>query len=180
MSQSTSPRTPDPQRDIVLERVVKASPSLLWRVLTEPEHAKQWTTPLPWVTVECEIDLRPGGIFRTVMRSPEGEESVNLCCFLEIVAEKRLVWTNALLPSFRPAPPPSVVPFITAEFTLQPDGRGTRYVARVMHRDEADRQKHVELGFHDGWGTVMEQAAGLAANLEVNGHGVPTPGTRRG
>jgi uncharacterized protein YndB with AHSA1/START domain len=166
MSTSTSPRGPDPKRDIVLERVVKASPSLLWRVLTEPEHAKRWTTPLPWETVECEIDLRPGGIFRTVMRSPEGQESVNLCCFLEIVNEKRLVWTNALLPAFRPAPTPDGVPFITAEFTLQPDGRGTRYVAHVMHRDEADCQRHVELGFHEGWGTVMQQLADFAASLD--------------
>jgi uncharacterized protein YndB with AHSA1/START domain len=165
MSHSTSPRIPDPQRDIVLERVVRASPGLLWRVLTEPEHAKQWTTPKPWVTVGCDIDLRPGGIFRTVMRSPEGEESVNLCCFLEIVHEKRLVWTNALLPAFRPAPTPDVAPFITAEFTLQPEGRGTRYLAHVMHRDEADRQRHVELGFHEGWGTVMEQVADYAASL---------------
>ena len=167
MSHSTSPRIPDPQRDIVLERAVKASPSLLWRVLTEPEHVKQWATPLPWVTVECEIDLRPGGVFRTLMRSPEGKESVNLCCFLEIVKEKRLVWTNALLPAFRPAPMPGVVPFITAEFTLQPEGRGTRYVAHVMHRDETDRRRHVELGFHDGWATVMDQAAALAGSLEV-------------
>mgnify|MGYP003382310826 CR=1 FL=1 len=174
MNPSTSPRIPDPHRDIVLERLVKASPSVLWRVLTESEHAKRWTTPLPWVTVECEIDLRPGGIFRTVMRSPEGQESVNRCCFLEVVNEKRLIWTNALLPAFRPAPTPGVVPFITAEFTLEPDGRGTRYVAHVMHRNEDDRQRHIELGFHDGWATVMEQAANVAASLELHGHGAPT------
>jgi uncharacterized protein YndB with AHSA1/START domain len=158
-----------PQWDIVLERVVKASPSVLWRVMTEPEHAK-WTTPLPWRTVECEIDLRPGGVFRTVMRSPEGEQSVNLCCFLDVVPEKRLVWTNALLPGFRPAPTPDVVPFITAEFTLYPEGRGTRYVANVMHRDESECQRHVELGFHDGWGTVVKQMAELAAGIESSGH----------
>lgn len=62
------------------------------------------------------------------------------------------MWTNALLPGFRPAPLPDVVPFITAVFTLEPEGKGTRYVAHVMHRDEADRQKHIELGFHEGWG----------------------------
>jgi len=163
---SRVPRTADARLDLVLERVVKASPSVLWRVLTEPEHARQWTTPLPWRTVECEIDLRPGGVFRTLMRSPEGEESVNLCCFLEIVPERRLVWTNALLPAFRPAPTPAVVPFITAEFTLRPEGSGTRYVAHVMHRDEADCRKHVALGFHDGWTTVTAQLADLAARLQ--------------
>lgn len=63
-------RVADPRLDVVLERVIKASPSVLWQVLTEPEHTKQWITPLPWVTVECEIDLRPGGIFRMLMRSP--------------------------------------------------------------------------------------------------------------
>jgi uncharacterized protein YndB with AHSA1/START domain len=92
---------------------------------------------------------------------------VNLCCFLEIVDEQRLVWTNALLPGYRPAPTPDVVPFVTAEFTLRPEGRGARYVAHVMHRDEAECQRHVELGFHDGWGIVIEQRAEIAARLEA-------------
>jgi hypothetical protein len=120
-------RVPDPQRDIVLERVVNASPGVLWRVLTEPEHAKKWTTPLPWVTVECEIDLRPGGVFRTLMRSPEGESSVNLCCFLDIVEEKRLVWTNALLPGYRPAPTPDVVRIAIGTSSRVPRWMGDRH-----------------------------------------------------
>ena len=47
---------------------------LVWKAWTMPEHLKKWFTPAPWQTVECEIDLRPGGIFRTVMRSPEGQD----------------------------------------------------------------------------------------------------------
>jgi hypothetical protein len=31
-----------------------------------------------------------------------------------------------------------------------------------MHSDTADRKKHVDLGFYDGWGTVAEQLATLA------------------
>ena len=48
------------------------------------------------------MDLRPGGIFRTVMRSPEGQEFPNLGCYVEIVPNERLVFTDALLPGYRP------------------------------------------------------------------------------
>ena len=65
--------TPDPRFDLVLERTVDVPKELLWAAWTTPEHLKKWFTPAPWSTSECEIDLRPGGIFRAIMQSPEGE-----------------------------------------------------------------------------------------------------------
>ncbi len=83
----------DPRLDLLLERVVEVPPALVWAAWTVPEHVKKWFTPVPWKTVDCEIDLCPGGIFRTVMRSPEGQEINNVGCFLEIVPHRKLVWT---------------------------------------------------------------------------------------
>ena len=65
---------PDPRLDLVMERIVDVQRELLWMAWTTPEHLKKWFTPVPWTTIDCEIDLRPGGIFRMVMRSPEGQE----------------------------------------------------------------------------------------------------------
>jgi uncharacterized protein YndB with AHSA1/START domain len=90
---------PDPKLDLVLERIVDVSRELVWMAWTPPEHLKKWFTPLPWTTVDCEIDLRPGGIFRTVMRSPEGQEFPSVGCYLEIVNTEKLVWTNVLAPA---------------------------------------------------------------------------------
>ena len=97
------PFKPDPKLDLVLERVVDVPPSIVWECWTTPRHIKKWFTPAPWKTIECEIDLRPGGEFYFVMESPEGQKFPNTGCFLEIVKNERLVWTNALLPGYRPA-----------------------------------------------------------------------------
>jgi uncharacterized protein YndB with AHSA1/START domain len=128
-------------------------PELVWTAWTTPKHVKHWFVPKPWSITDCEIDLRPGGVFRSVMRSPEGQEFTNLGCWLEIVPNQRLVFTDTLLPGYRPAPEP----FFTAVLTLTPEGKGTRYVAVAIHRDEAGREKHEKMGFHDGWGTVLTQ-----------------------
>ena len=151
----------DPRLDLVLERVIEVPPSLVWRAWTEPEHIKQWFTPKPWKTVECEIDLRPGGIFRTVMQSPEGENHDNVGCCLEVVPNKKLVFTECLGPGFRPRDGG----LMTAIVLIEPSGSGTRYVACALHKDEADRKKHEDMGFHQGWGAALDQLVAFAKTL---------------
>src|SRR6185437_9938495 len=93
--------------DLVLERVVDVPRDLVCAAWTKPEHIKKWFTPAPWTTVDCEIDLRPGGLFRTVMRSPEGQDFPNTGCYLEVIENRKLVWTDALEPGYRPVAPPT-------------------------------------------------------------------------
>jgi uncharacterized protein YndB with AHSA1/START domain len=152
---------PDPRLDLVLERVVDVSPALVWEAWTKPEHIRHWFTPKPWTVTDCEIDLRPGGIFRTTMRGPEGQEFPNIGCYLEVVPQTRLVFTDALLPGYRPAPNP----FFTAIVELKAEGIGTRYTAIAMHRDEDGRKKHEEMGFHAGWGTALDQLVAYAKSM---------------
>jgi len=64
---------PNPELDLMFERVIDVPPELIWAPWTTPEKLKPWFCPLPWKTIDCEIDLRPGGIFHTVMQSPEGQ-----------------------------------------------------------------------------------------------------------
>lgn len=144
----------DPELDLVLERVVDVRPELVWRAWTEPEHLMRWFTPRPWSTVACEIDLRPGGMFKTTMRSPEGEVlPANAGCYLEVVEHRRLVWTDALLPGYRP----SGEAFMTAMILLEPAGKGTRYTAIAMHANPEARKQHEDMGFQMGWATALDQ-----------------------
>ncbi len=144
---------PDPRLDLVLERDIDVPPELVWKAWTTPRHLREWFCPRPWSVTDCEIDLRPGGIFRTVMRSPEGKEFPNVGCYLEVVPVQRLVFTDTLLPGFRPSPKP----FFTAVLELEPRGKGTHYRAVAIHGNEDTRKQHEDMGFHDGWGTVVTQ-----------------------
>ncbi|MGV3724086.1 MAG: SRPBCC family protein [Actinomycetota bacterium] len=161
----------NPELDLLLERVVDVPCELVWKAWTNPEHLKKWFTPAPWTTAEAELDLRPGGIFRTVMRSPEGQEFVNPGCFLEIIENERLVFTNALEPGFRPAGPVGADAaecghlLFTAVVSMEPHGSGTKYTALAMHSEPGSRKQHEEMGFHDGWGKALDQLIEVAKSL---------------
>jgi uncharacterized protein YndB with AHSA1/START domain len=156
---------PNPRLDLLLERIVDVPPDLVWAAWTVPEHLKKWFTPEPWKTIDCEVDLRPGGIFRTVMRSPEGQEFNNVGCFLEIVPTRKLVWTGALAPGYRPSNPPFGVPVFTAVITIEPHQSGTKYSALAMHKDEEGRNAHDRMGFSEGWGKALDQLVAHAKTM---------------
>jgi uncharacterized protein YndB with AHSA1/START domain len=46
-----------------------------------------------------------------------------------------------------------------------PRGNGTKYTAIAIHRDEAGRKKHEEMGIHEGWGQVLEQLVAYVKSL---------------
>jgi uncharacterized protein YndB with AHSA1/START domain len=148
---------------------------LVWLAWTTPEHIKKWFTPAPWKTVECELDLRPGGAFKTVMQSPEGQKFPNTGCYLEIVKNERLVWTSALQPGYRPAVQTINKDHeceelaMTAIIQLERRGAGTRYTAIAMHKDPGERSRHEKMGFRDGWGTALDQLVDVMKGVRAKG-----------
>ncbi len=148
----------DPKLDLVLERVVDVTPEQVWAAWTTPKILVKWFTPAPWKTVSCDLELRPGGHFTTVMQSPEGENYPNTGCYLEVVPNRKLVWTAALERDYRPVKLDPHLGFaFTAMLLLEPKGKGTKYTAIVLHADPESREKHAAMGFTDGWGKALEQ-----------------------
>lgn len=151
-------RTINPDLDLTIARIIMAPRSTVWNAWAQPRRFEQWWIPAPAKCRVVEMDLRAGGSFVTEMSEDGGEFMPHLSgCFLDIVEGERIVFTNALVEGWRPAQQP----FMTAVITLRDHADGTAYEAYVMHKDNADRTMHAEMGFHDGWGTVMEQLAKL-------------------
>ena len=151
-------RSFNPDLDLKVSRIIKAPRVAVWSAWTDPESFAQWWIPAPTLCKVVAMELRPGGAFVTQMSDNDGPFVPHLdACFLAVDEGTRIVFTNCLTGGWRPAEQA----FITAIITLKDHPQGTDYEAYAMHRNIADRNKHEELGFHDGWGTVTAQLAKL-------------------
>lgn len=151
-------RSPDPDLDLTISRLIKAPRSVIWSAWTDPARFEQWWVPAPARCKVVDMDLKPGGAFVTRISEDGGPFTPHLdACFLSLDDHQRIVFTNSLVGGWRPAENP----FMTAIITLKDHPEGTDYAAHVMHRSNADRNMHEEMGFHDGWGTVIGQLARL-------------------
>jgi uncharacterized protein YndB with AHSA1/START domain len=80
---------------LTITRVFDAPRSLVFQAWTEPERVKRWWGPESFTTPVCEIDLRPGGVFRTCMHAPEGRDFWSQGIYREIVEPERIVCTDS-------------------------------------------------------------------------------------
>lgn len=161
------------ENDLVLERTLDAPIDLVWKAYTDPEHLKKWFAPKPYQITECELELHPGGIFRIRMVGPDNFDTGHGSpgCVLEVVEGKKLTWTSALGPGYRPNQTGEGCESfpMTAIVTFADAGNGkTHYKAVALHKDEVDRDAHEKMGFHEGWGTVAGQLEEFAKGLRVN------------
>ena len=79
------------EKAFVISRMFDAPRDLVWKAYTEADRLKKWWGPKGFTMLQCEIDLRPGGIFHYGMRAPDGSVMWGKWIFREIVVPKRLV-----------------------------------------------------------------------------------------
>ncbi|WP_066400425.1 SRPBCC family protein [Neobacillus mesonae] len=82
-------------KEILVKRVFNASRDLIWKAWTQPEHLKNWWGPKGFSITTSEFEMKPGGIWRFIMKGPDGVEYPNKITFKEIVKPERLVYTSA-------------------------------------------------------------------------------------
>ncbi|EHR48489.1 hypothetical protein SacmaDRAFT_0177 [Saccharomonospora marina XMU15] len=146
----------NPDLDLGIERIIRAPRKVVWDAWTDPVKLAQWWIPAPATCRVDRLDVRPGGAFVTRM-SEDGITFVPHvdACFLLVDEFARIVFTNAVDSDWRPANPEPVT--MTAEITMRDHADGTDYRIVVRHGDPAARERHADLGFAEGWGTVADQ-----------------------
>lgn len=156
---------PHPELDLTVSRIIAAPRAAVWDAWTTPASFEQWWVPAPTLCKVHEMELRPGGGFRTEISDDGVEYGPHITgSFLAVDYLERIVYTDALVAGWRP----SDAAFVTAIITMEDHPGGTAYSATAVHRNVADRALHEELGFHDGWGTVAGQLADFVERGRVS------------
>ena len=103
--------------ELIREIVIDATPETIWPFLTEADKHVEW------VGTVAEIDPRPGGIYRVLIRGQHQSAGE----FVEVVPNEKVVFTFGWEEQDRLIPPGST----TLEITLYPEGDKTRRAPRA-------------------------------------------------
>ncbi|OXC73653.1 putative glutathione S-transferase-related transmembrane protein [Caballeronia sordidicola] len=107
----------------------------------------KWMHPNNNDVIHAEMDVRVGGRFRIIMRTPEGEEHDVSGVFQEVVPDEKLVYTWA----WRSTPERESL----VTFMLHGEHGGERTLLTLKHEqfaDEAARDDH-----EGGWNHVLDE-----------------------
>lgn len=140
--------------ELSITRFIDAPPAHVWDVMTN--RIEEWWCPKPWRADFEALDKRAGGASTCTMYGPDGEVHPHPGTVLAWDEGKRFAFTDAIVGELEPAGP-----FMIGIWTIEPEGKGTRYTARARHWTENDAKRHAEMGFEDGWGACADQLVAL-------------------
>jgi uncharacterized protein YndB with AHSA1/START domain len=144
------------ERELVMSRVFDAPRKLVFEAHSSCEHVSKWWGGGSHIMASCEMDFRPGGKWRFVLRDADGHEFGFHGEFREIVAPARLVWTF----EYEGMPGHVSVETLTLE---EHDGK-TTVTGRSVFDSTEDRDGMVASGMEAG---ARETWDSLAAYVEA-------------
>ena len=92
-SHASKPVVEHADEDFVISRIFDAPRWLVFKAWIDPQHVARWWGPKPFTCPVCEMDARPGGRYRIVMRAPDGTDYPITGMYREIAEPDRLVFT---------------------------------------------------------------------------------------
>ncbi len=144
--------------EIHITRRFSAPPELVYAACTTAQHLQRWWGPRGMEMTRCEVDLRVGGGYRFVLRSPDGQEVGFNGEYRELVPGRRIVQT------FVYEPIPQAWSVETLELT--PIDGGTLVTGRIVHLTQEYRDGQVgagmEAGLRESWERLEELLVLLA------------------
>jgi uncharacterized protein YndB with AHSA1/START domain len=152
------------ERTVVITRIFDAPRHLMFKMWTDPVHLAQWWGPSGFTNPVCEIDARPGGAIRIVMRAPDGVEHGMKGVFREVVEPEGLAFTNIAVDQ---AGNHMLEGFTTVTFVEQ--GSKTRLTVETSIAGLVPEAVQMLKGMEEGWSQSLVRLAALVASAQSAG-----------
>ena len=139
--------------ELVLTRDFAAPRERLFAAWTDVNQASLWWAPQDFTPLSCEMDVRPGGVWRRRMRMPGGDVMIKHGIYREIVAPQRLVFTYITENAAGVVDPETLV---SLNFVDLGSGRSRLTLWQTSFETKASRDDH-----RGGWTGCLERFAGF-------------------
>ena len=139
--------------ELVMKREVAAPCEQVFAAWTDVARAARWWAPRGFTTLSCEMDVRPGGVWRREMRAPSGKLITKYGVYREVSPPSRLVFTYNTEGDGIDDPETLVT------LTFATVGNGTRLTLRHT-AFETDNQRSDHEG---GWTGSLDRLAAFVA-----------------
>jgi uncharacterized protein YndB with AHSA1/START domain len=134
-----------------VERTFAAPRERVFRAWTDCEALAQWWGPKGWSLPFCEIDFRPGGTWRYMMRGegPNGTmDAWGKAVYTEIVAPERIVYQDFFTDADGNVSPG--MPEMTIEVDFIAEGDATRLFSVSRFQRAEDIEMVLRIGMEEG------------------------------
>jgi uncharacterized protein YndB with AHSA1/START domain len=153
----TATLTTPTDREIHVERVFDAPRDQVFAAFTDPKLIPEWWGPRDTTTVVDQMDVRPGGSWRFVVRNSDGSETGFRGTFREITPPERVVQT------FEWEGMPGYVSVDTA--TFEDLGDRTKVTTTSLFHTTEERDGMLESGMERGMNESFARLDQLLARL---------------
>jgi uncharacterized protein YndB with AHSA1/START domain len=145
--------------EIAMTREFDAPRHLVFDAMTKPEYLRRWLGSIENPMAECEVDLRVGGPYRFVFRSPDGREHTLQGTYVEIVRPERVVFMEQI-----------IMPGFTSDeyrvtSTFVENGGKTILTTTIRHNSKEARDGQLNSGIEKGVEPAYDRLAEVVAAM---------------
>jgi uncharacterized protein YndB with AHSA1/START domain len=167
-------------REFVITRAFDAPPERLFEAWTDPKLLAQWWGPHTFTNPVCDLDVRHGGAYRIVMRSPEGMDYPLKGVYRDVVKPVRLEmtmdcsehpaeWHDLVKPN-RAKGDNNPAGEVLATVTFEVIDRKTQLTVRMRFESAEIRNAMVKMGMNEGWSESLQSLGALLKSTEPGQH----------
>jgi len=150
-------------KTVFVNREFAADLSLVWDAFTKQEILDQWWAPKPWASKTKAMNFEVGGRRFYAMVSPEGQEHWSVQKFTSIDPTTNFRIMSAFADKDENIN--TEMPCSDWDLNFSEQNGTTKVSITIKHKDLADLEKMIEMGFQGGFTMTLNYLENLLTTL---------------
>ena len=146
-------------REQVITRILDAPRSLVFKLLSDPNHIEKWYGPKGFTNKVTKLDFRVAGEWRYIMQAPNGSRYKSKAIYQEIIENEKIAYLEKEDSRNRP---------VQVTLTFEDQGKAQTKLTLKMTVSVDDWDEKMFLGASQGYNQAFDRLEDYIASLKQN------------